>query len=192
MSLHRSCTSRGGAAAGLQGTRLSLRSPTSRPLCRRCRGGIVRATETEKAAAAEPVLEEFSNDTRLRSEAQAPFRVFRQFLLSAFGASATIGFGAPFKQARRATSPGVAPLTSFVFAGVSFIQFATGLAGAPSAPPVSGSVQNLGIDGIVLALCAFFWRRDEAAKRKQMSRISRESALGGLRACLASFINPSS
>lgn len=136
---------RPGRCCGRAARRHALARPCQRPA-------------TPRAAAAE---EQFSNDTKLRGEAQAPFRVFRQFLLSAFGASATIGFG------------------------VSFIQFTTGLAGAPSAPPVLGSAQNLAIDAAVGALCLFFWRRDEAAKGKALARISRESALGALRLRLA-------
>ncbi len=97
----------------------------------------------------------------MRSEAQAPFRVFRQFIFGAFGASATIG------------------------SGVSFIQLSTGLLGAPSAPPVQQSGTNLAIDGAVLALMIFLWRRDEAARQKQMARISREETLGALRVQLA-------
>ena len=106
---------------------------------------------------AEPPEQEFSNDTRLRSEALAPFRVLRQFVTGALGVSATIG------------------------GGVSTIQLLTGLAGAPAAPPVIGSAQNLAIDGAVLALMVLLYRRDEAANQKQMARISREEALGALR-----------
>jgi hypothetical protein len=115
-----------------------------------------------RAAASPPPPGEFSNETKLRSEAQAPFRVFRQFLFGAFGVSATIG------------------------SGVSFIQFTTGLAGAPSAPPVAQSGQNLAIDGAVLALMVFLWRRDEAARQRQMARISREETLAALRVQLSS------
>jgi hypothetical protein len=115
-----------------------------------------------RAAAAPPPPGEYSNETKMRSEAQAPFRVFRQFLFGAFGVSATIG------------------------SGVSFIQFTTGLAGAPSAPPVAQSGQNLAIDGAVLALMVFLWRRDEAARQRQMARISREETLAALRVQLSS------
>jgi hypothetical protein len=37
--------------------------------------------------------EKFSNETKLRSEAQAPFRVARQFLFASCALSASIGFG---------------------------------------------------------------------------------------------------
>ena len=42
--------------------------------------------------------QEFSNDTKLRSEAQAPFRVFRQFITAAIGGSAAISTGVSFIQ----------------------------------------------------------------------------------------------
>ena len=61
------------------------------------------------------------------------------------------------------------------------IQLLTGLAGAPSAPPVAGSAQNVAIDLGVLLLCLFFWKRDDDASQKQMARISREEQLGALR-----------
>ncbi len=88
--------------------------------------------------------------------------MLRQFLFGALGASAAIG------------------------GGVSFIQLTTGLLGAPSAPPVAQSGTNLGIDLAVGLLMVYFWRRDEAARQKQMARISREETLGALRVTLAS------
>jgi len=77
------------------------------------------------------------------------------------------------------------PAPQAIGGGVSTIQLLTGLAGAPAAPPVAGSAQNLAIDGAVLALMVFFYRRDEAAAQRQMARISREEALGALRVELA-------
>lgn len=153
--------------------------------CRAARSRMPHAARRATRCAATPPGE-YSNETKLRSEAQAraalwsaprfvadascwwrdgqqaPFRVLRQFLAGALGASAAIG------------------------GGVSFIQLATGLAGAPSAPPVAQSGQNLAIDVAVGALMLFFWRRDEAARQKQMARISREETLGALRVSLAS------
>ncbi len=113
-------------------------------------------------AAQSPPPAQFSNATKLRSEAQAPFRVLRQFLLGALGASATIG------------------------SGVSTIQLVTGALGAPNAPPVQTSGSNLAIDAVVLAACIFFWRREEAARQRQMARISREERLAELRVELSS------
>ena len=45
---------------------------------------------------------------------------------------------------------------------------------------------NVAIDGAVLLACVFFWKRDEAARQKQMLRISREETLGELRVELGS------
>ena len=104
-----------------------------------------------------PGLGEFSNNTKLRSEVQAPFRVLRQFLLGALGTSATIG------------------------GGVATIQLVTGALGAPSAPPVAGSAQNVAIDFSVLAVCLFFYRKEEEARQRQMARIDREEQLAKLR-----------
>ena len=101
--------------------------------------------------------EKFSNETKLRSEAQAPFRVARQFLYASCALSATIGFG------------------------IATIQLLTGLAGAPNSPPFDQSVSNVGIDGACAALFVFLWKKDEEAKQKQMSRIGREERLGGLK-----------
>jgi hypothetical protein len=103
----------------------------------------------------------YSNETKLRSEAQAPFRVARQFLYGACGASATIG------------------------TGIATIQLLTKLAGAPSAPPIEGTLENLAIDVTALAVFAFLYTREEKAKEKQMARIGREERLGRLRLELA-------
>ena len=101
--------------------------------------------------------EKFSNETKLRSEAQAPFRVARQFLFASCALSASIGFG------------------------IALIQLVTGLLGAANRLPFEQSVQNVGIDGISAALFIFLWRKDEEQKQKQMSRIGREERLGGLK-----------
>lgn len=111
-----------------------------------------------RAAAGPP--QEFSNNTKLRSEVQAPFRVLRQFLLGALGASATIG------------------------GGVATIQLVTGALGAPAAPPVRDSAQNVAIDVAVLLVCVFFYRKEEEARQRQMARIDREEALAKLRVVL--------
>lgn len=106
--------------------------------------------------------EEFSNETKLRSEVQAPFRVVRQFFFGALAGSAAIG------------------------TGISFIQLVTGALGAPAAPPVAKSSQNFGIDLAALLLMGFLYKREEEGRQKQMSRISREERLGNLRVELVS------
>jgi len=111
----------------------------------------------ESSSSSYQMNEKFSNETKLRSEAQAPFRVARQFLYASCALSATIGFG------------------------IATIQLLTGLAGAPNSPPFDQSVSNVGIDGACAALFVFLWKKDEEAKQKQMSRIGREERLGGLK-----------
>ena len=154
----RACASRcfARAARATLPSRQALRLPEPK------RAAAARRRGAARCAAKPPPPGEFSNETKLRSEAQAPFRVLRQFLFAALGASAAIG------------------------GGVSFIQLTTGLLGAPSAPPVAQSGQNLGIDVAVGALMLFFWRRDEAQRQKQMARISREETLSALRVALSS------
>ena len=143
-------------AAVTLSSRCALRLPEPK------RAAAARRRSAARCAAKPPPPGEFSNETKLRSEAQAPFRVLRQFLFAALGASAAIG------------------------GGVSFIQLTTGLLGAPSAPPVAQSGQNFGIDVAVGALMLYFWRRDEASRQKQMARISREETLSALRVSLSS------
>ena len=58
---------------------------------------------------------------------------------------------------------------------------ATGALGAPSAPPVAQSAQYFGIDIAVLSVLTYFYRQEDAARERQMSRISREERLGDLR-----------
>ena len=116
-----------------------------------------REESSSSSSSSYQMNEKFSNETKLRSEAQAPFRVARQFLYASCALSATIGFG------------------------IATIQLLTGLAGAPNSPPFDQSVSNVGIDGACAALFVFLWKKDEEAKQKQMSRIGREERLGGLK-----------
>ncbi len=116
-----------------------------------------REESSSSSSSSYQMNEKFSNETKLRSEAQAPFRVARQFLYASCALSATIGFG------------------------IATIQLLTGLAGAPNSPPFDQSISNVGIDGACAALFVFLWKKDEEAKQKQMSRIGREERLGGLK-----------
>jgi hypothetical protein len=127
------------------------------PTTRRRRCTQSRSRRVAAAGGEKPNNDSFSNNTKLRSEVQAPFRVLRQFLLGALGASATVG------------------------GGVATIQLVTGALGAPSAPPLAGSAQNVAIDGAVLAVCLFFYRKEEEARGRQMARIDREEQLARLR-----------
>jgi len=116
-----------------------------------------RRDNNDDASSSYQMKEKFSNETKLRSEAQAPFRVARQFVYASCALSATIGFG------------------------IATIQLLTGLAGAPNSPPFDQSLSNVGVDFACAALFAFLWKKDEEAKQKQMSRIGREERLGGLK-----------
>jgi len=100
--------------------------------------------------------EEYSNATKLRSEAQAPFRTARTFLFG--GLAAAAGLGTFFAVARLAAS----------------------VLGAPSAIPLPVALKDLGIDLGALAVCALVLKRDNEAKNKQLQRISREETLGRL------------
>jgi hypothetical protein len=108
-----------------------------------------------------PRKEEFSNATKMRSEAQAPFRVARMFLFGAFGANATLGFG------------------------IATLQAVTKAMGAPNGPPLDQSLSNLGINLLCALFFGFLYKRDADGRDKQMSRISREERLSNLKCELA-------
>ncbi len=100
---------------------------------------------------------EYSNATKMRSEAQAPFRVARMFLFGAFTANAGLGFG------------------------IASLQAVTKALGAPAAPPLDQSLQNVAINLACALFFGYFYKRDEAGRDRQMARISREERLGALR-----------
>jgi len=103
------------------------------------------------------VKTEFSNATKLRSEVQAPFRVARMFFFGAFAANASLGLA------------------------IASLQAVTKALGAPSAPPLDQSLQNVGVN---LACALFFgllYKRDAEGRDKQMARISREERLSNLK-----------
>jgi hypothetical protein len=149
------------AMAMAPATARSSARPTARRTARRAARRATRRATTTPRRALEDDDARYSNETKLRSEAQAPFRVARQFLYGACAASATIGFG------------------------IATIQAATKAAGAPNAPPLEGSLENLAIDGAALATFAWLYAREEAARERQMARIGREERLGRLRVELA-------
>ena len=149
----RAAHSRNGASSSL------ARTPRAFSLgSRASRAAVVRAAGGDK-----PPLpkEKFSNATKMRSEAQAPFRVARMFLFGAFGANATLGFG------------------------IATLQSVTKALGAPNGPPLDQSLRNLGIN---LACAVFFgllYKRDADGRDRQMARISREERLSNLKCELA-------
>ena len=124
----------------------------------RSRAAVVRAAGEDK-----PPLpkETFSNATKMRSEAQAPFRVARMFLFGAFGANATLGFG------------------------IAVLQTVTKALGAPNGPPLDQSLQNLGINLGCALFFGYLYKRDADGRDKQMARISREERLSNLKCELA-------
>ena len=129
----------------------SLGSRASRALVVRAAGGDTPP----------PRKEEFSNATKMRSEAQAPFRVARMFLFGAFGANATLGFG------------------------IAVLQTVTKALGAPNGPPLDQSLQNLGINLGCALFFGYLYKRDADGRDKQMARISREERLSNLKCELA-------
>ncbi len=129
----------------------SLGSRASRALVVRAAGGDTPP----------PRKEEFSNATKMRSEAQAPFRVARMFLFGAFGANATLGFG------------------------IATLQAVTKALGAPNGPPLDQSLSNLGINLACALFFGFLYKRDADGRDKQMARISREERLSNLKCELA-------
>ena len=147
----RAAHSRNGASSLAGGRALSLRPRASR-------AAVVRAAGGDK-----PPLpkEKFSNATKMRSEAQAPFRVARMFLFGAFGANATLGFG------------------------IAALQSVTKALGAPNGPPLDQSLQNLGINLACALFFGFLYKRDADGRDKQMARISREERLSNLKCELA-------
>ena len=142
-------------------TAATARMTTARPTARATRRRRRTTRDATTRTRARRDDEKYSNETKLRSEAQAPFRVARQFVYGACAASATIGFG------------------------IATIQAATRAAGAANAPPLEGSLENLAIDGAALALFGFLYAREEDARERQMARIGREERLGRLRVELA-------
>ena len=135
---------------------------TSRARARaRARASSSRRPRASSRDEPEPKKVTYSNETKLRSEAQAPFRVARQFVYGACAASASIGLG------------------------IATIQAVTKAAGAPNAPPLESSLENVGVDLAAAALFAFLYSREEKAREKQMARIGREERLGRLRCELA-------
>ena len=101
--------------------------------------------------------EKFSNATKMRSEAQAPFRVARMFVFGAFAANAGLGFG------------------------IASLQAVTKALGAPAAPPLDQSLQNVGINLACALFFGFLYKRDEEGRERQMARISREERLSALK-----------
>ena len=131
---------------------------------RRTRDGApmtMMTKRTEETTTTTRTRATYSNETKLRSEAEAPFRIARQFLFGACGTSATIG------------------------SGIAVIQAATGAAGAPNAPPLATSLGNLGVDLACVGFFVWLYSREEAARARQMARIGREERLGRLRCELA-------
>jgi len=125
-------------------------------------GGVSIGSRRVMRVYAEGEKQEYSNNTKLRSEAQAPFRTFRTFVFG--GLAAAAGLGTYFAVVRVAAS----------------------LLHAPGAAALPVAAQDLGIDLAALAGCLLILKRDRAASEKQMARISREERLSSLQVELAS------
>jgi hypothetical protein len=125
-------------------------------------GLVVRAASSDSGPPGKKKEEKYSNLTKMRSEAQAPFRTFRLFIFGAFAANATLGLS------------------------IATLQAVTKALGAPAAPPLEQSLQNIGIDLAAALFFGYLFKRDTANREKQMARISREERLSDLRCELSS------
>lgn len=114
-------------------------------------------SRSAKVIKADGSKEKYSGDTRLRSEAQAPFRTFRLFVFGGLAAAAGLG-------------------TAF-----AVIRLVASLGGAPNAVDLPTGLKDLGIDVTALAGCLLVMKRDNDAKEKAMQRISREENLAKLK-----------
>ena len=84
------------------------------------------------------------NETKMRAEATAPFRVARMFFYGSCGLSCSIG------------------------TGIASLQAITKVLGAPNSPPLDQSLQNLAVNVTCLALFVFLYKKDDEAKLAQM------------------------
>lgn len=103
-----------------------------------------------------PHSEPSEKEIRLRSEAEAPFRVIRLVFYGFFVISASIA------------------------SLIATTQTIGALAGAPNAMPLQDTATSLAIDLAAAALFAYLFSRDKAAQDKQIARIAREEKLGAL------------
>lgn len=107
------------------------------------------------------IREPSEKEIRLRSEAEAPFRVLRLVFYGFFVISASIA------------------------SLIATTQTIGALAGAPNAMPLQDTATSLAIDLGAAALFAFLFSRDKTAQDKQIARIAREEKLGALQLELA-------
>lgn len=93
---------------------------------------------------------------RVRSEVLAPFRLVRLVLYGFFTVSATVGLV------------------------IALTQLAGGLADAPNALPLKGTIEGIGIDVGAILVFLLLFRSDWQARQKQIARLTREERLGSL------------
>ena len=74
---------------------------------------------------------------------------------------------------------GTAPATKTGRPTSAFAQFRA--LGAPAAPPLDQSLQNVGINLACALFFGFLYKRDEEGRERQMARISREERLSALK-----------
>eukprot|EP01024_Parvocaulis_polyphysoides_P035499 TRINITY_DN3144_c0_g1_i3.p3 TRINITY_DN3144_c0_g1~~TRINITY_DN3144_c0_g1_i3.p3 ORF type:complete len:314 (-),score=39.68 TRINITY_DN3144_c0_g1_i3:1519-2424(-) len=134
-------------------------------ICRPCRTVIGRLTyrfqlnlvkqvKTQRGKfSVKASYDSVGQDAGLRSEVEAPFRVFRLVMYGFFALSA-----------------GIAGL-------ISLPQLIGALGGAPKALPVEQVLQNLGIDWGAVGVFLILFRGDWQARQKQIARIMREDTL---------------
>ena len=156
-------------AEGTRATSAIGATMTSSTMAKRRRRQSRAVTLTVRASASdEPSSkpkksdEKYSNLTKMRSEAQAPFRTARMFVFGAFAANAALGLS------------------------IATLQAVTKALGAPSAPPLDQSLQNIGIDLGAALFFGYLYKKDAENREKQMARISREERLSALKCELSS------
>lgn len=128
----------------------------------RFKGRLLRVPSSSRQTPGGDEQRRFSGDTRLRGEAQAPFRKFRKFIWVAGGMSALIG------------------------TGTATLQLVAKLAGAPRPPATTTNLTNIAIDAAAAAVLFFLWRREDRLDERQLDRISKEERLAELQVKLES------
>uniref|UniRef100_A0A7S3FNV7 Uncharacterized protein n=1 Tax=Chloropicon roscoffensis TaxID=1461544 RepID=A0A7S3FNV7_9CHLO len=152
-------TSRG--AASCRGAEVAVAGHHPKGVCKSRRGRERGSGVFARAGNGEdpPTI---SREALLRSEAEAPFRFFRIFLWLALGASATVGGLIATIRVAAGLAKGEIGLTFSDFLG-------------------SEDITGLAIDLAALSALVFLYKRDTAARDKQIKRLQRETTLAQLK-----------
>lgn len=148
----------------------SLSSRKTRPLTKRqkCPGRILtRATAANEDGTEGAVKEKdteapkYSQRARFREEIEAPFRKVRMFVYGGSAASAGVGLF------------------------ISSTRIIASLTGVDGVQPLSETIPNVGINLLVITICALLLRYENKSGTKRLERISRGAKLAALR-----IVNP--